>query len=200
MVCIECDGEQHFRPLDFSGKMSDEDKLKQFESIPLYDRSLEKYINPYNSGWQERYYKSLFNININHTNKQKICINFLEGLEWTMKYYTTGCPDWRWCYNYNYPPLLRDLVNFIPYLQTEFIKDSPMNPVSDMVQLCYVLPRHSLHMLPIELHNKLLESQSHWYKTDCNFVWAFCRYFWESHVNLPDIDIKELENVVAKIL
>jgi 5'-3' exonuclease len=175
---------------------TDEDRLKQVESIPLYDRSLEKYINPYKPGWQERYYKSLFQININETNKKQICTNYLEGLEWTMKYYTVGCPDWRWCYNYKYPPLLCDLVQFIPNMEKDFLLNININPVSDIVQLSYVLPKQSLHMLPIEVQNKLLKTHSHWYKTDCDFVWAYCRYFWESHVNLPNIDIIELEELV----
>ena len=34
------------------------------------------------------------------------------------------------------------------------------------------------------------------YNNDCTFVWAYCRYFWESHVNLPHIDINELEEFV----
>ena len=27
---------------------------------------------------------------------------------------------------------------------------------------------------------------------DINFQWAFCRYFWESHVNFPEISIEQL--------
>jgi hypothetical protein len=27
-------------------------------------------------------------------------------------------------------------------------------------------------------------------------MWAYCRYFWEAHVQLPDIDIDELERFV----
>jgi 5'-3' exoribonuclease 2 len=132
-------------------------------------------------------------LNIDDLRKQQICINFLEGLEWTMKYYTTGCPDWRWCYNYNYPPLLNDLLHYIPYFENEFIINKDPNPVNELVQLCYVLPKQSLNLLPTKLHDKLLEEHCDWYSADCEFIWAYCKYFWESHVDLPHIDISELE-------
>ena len=115
-----------------------------------------------------------------------------------MKYYTTGCPDWRWCYNYNYPPLMSDLIHHIPITEKEFIVTKKENPVSDLVQLCYVLPKKSLEYLPPNLYKKLLQNHDDWYKTDCSFIWAYCRYFWEAHVNLPHIDIDKLEDFVNK--
>jgi hypothetical protein len=42
----------------------------------------------------------------------------------------------------------------------------------------------------------LLKHHNDWYNTDCDFVWAYSKYFWESHVNLPHIDINELEEFV----
>jgi len=174
-----------------------EDKYKKFEAIPTYERTIEKYINPFKSDWQTRYYKSLFNIDIDDVRRKQICVNYLEGLEWTMKYYTTGCADWRWSYHYNYPPLFCDLLQYIPYFDTEFVINKPANPVTELVQLCYVLPKQSLTFLPEKLYNKLLKEHSDWYNTDCDYVWAYCRYFWEAHVNLPHIDIHELENFVS---
>jgi 5'-3' exonuclease len=125
-------------------------------------------------------------------------INYLEGLEWTMKYYTIGCSDWRWCYNYNYPPLFCDLINYIPYFDTEFIGNKKPSPVTDLVQLCYVLPKQSLHFLPDNIHKKLIQEHSEWYKSNCDFVWSYCSYFWEAHVDLPYIDINELEEFIKK--
>jgi len=179
-----------------------EEKFAKFENIPLYDRELEKYINPFKHYWRSRYYKALFNIHNEDTNNQikDICINYLQGLEWTMKYYTTGCPDWRWKYKYNYPPLLTDLIKYIPVFDTEFISNKEANPVSELVQLCYVLPRSSLSLLPNNLYNTLIREHNDWYKSDCEFIWAYCKYFWESHVELSEIDIQELEKVVGRFL
>jgi len=170
-----------------------EEKFKKFDSIPTYEREMEKHINPFKPNWQIRYYKTLFDIYPDEERKKQICTNYLEGLEWTMKYYTTGCPDWRWSYKYDYPPLLCDLIHFIPYFDTEFVTNCEAKPVSELVQLCYVLPKQSLHFLPEKLYKNLLEKHSDWYSSDCLFIWAYCRYFWESHVELPYIDINELE-------
>jgi 5'-3' exonuclease len=70
--------------------------------------------------------------------------------------------------------------------------------VNELVQLCYVLPKQSLRFLPESLYESLMKNHSNWYSSDCTFVWAYCKYFWESHVNLPHIDINELERFVAK--
>ena len=175
-----------------------DEKFKKFDSIPQYERALEKHINPFKSNWQNRYYKCLFDIDIDEVRKKQICTNYLEGLEWTMKYYTTGCPDWRWCYNYNYPPLFSDLLHYIPVFDAEFVPNKKPAPVTELVQLAYVLPKQSLHLLPEKLYESLVLKHSDWYKADCEFVWSYCRYFWEAHVQLPHIDIDELEKFVIE--
>ena len=175
-----------------------QEKFKKFKAIPLYERQMEKYINPVKSDWQVRYYTGLFG-NYNDELKHKVAINYLEGLEWTMKYYSTSCPDWRWKYNFNYPPLLHDLMSVIPLYDKQFIVSKQPNPVTELVQLCYVLPRNSLHLLPQKLHFELIKRYEHWYKVNCNYIWAYCRYFWESHVEMDEINIDELEQFIMNI-
>jgi 5'-3' exoribonuclease 1 len=172
-----------------------EQKYAKFEALPTYERKTEKLINPFQSMWQERYYLSLFKMKITDERRKQICVNYMEGLEWTMKYYTSGCPDWRWCYKYNYPPLLQDLVKYIPLFDITFIEEKERNPVTELVQLCYVLPKHSLNLLPAKLY-EILKDKEELYPENCEFVWAYCRYFWESHVELPEINIEDLEELV----
>jgi len=177
-----------------------EEKFKRFELTPIYDREMEYFINPVKPLWQSRYYQGLFGIKKHLKEEQinHICINYLQGLEWTMKYYTTGCPDWRWCYEYNYPPLLQDLIKTIPIFDTDFVPYCSPKPVSEIVQLCYVLPRASLTLLPKPLYFELIKIYNHWYKGNCDFVWAYCKYFWESHVEMEKIDINELERFISE--
>lgn len=187
--------EKHFIP-----NTTPEEKFKKFESTPLHEREIEHFINPVKPYWQSRYYRSLFSIKSDSNDEQKrdVAINYLQGLEWTMKYYTSGCPDWRWRYKYEYPPLLQDLIRYIPVFETTFVPQKQLNPVTEMVQLCYVLPRTSLNLLPNKLYYELITRYDHWYKGNCEYKWAYCRYFWESHVEMNEIDIDELEKFISE--
>ena len=113
-----------------------------------------------------------------------------------MKYYTTGCPNWRWKYKYNYPPLLQDLIAYIPVFDKTFVPNIQINPVSELTQLCYVLPRASLSLIPQKLFFELLRQHDDWYRCDYEFVWAYCKYFWEAHVDMGEIDINVLEKFI----
>ena len=180
---------------------TDKEKIEnELLLLPMKERKTEKYINPFESGWQKRYYKTLFDIDIDididNTRKKQICINYLEGLEWTMKYYTSGCVDWRWSYKYDYPPLLSDLIQYVPYFDTQLIVPKEKAPLNELVQLSYVLPNDNLSLLPKKIHHALISKFPEWYDTNYKFEWSFCKYFWEAHVKMPEIDINELEKII----
>ena len=179
--------------LNISNFKTVEEKLM---ATPILDRKVEKYINIGEIGWQERYYLELFKLEINDVRRQQICINYLEGLEWNIKYYTNDCPDWKWKYNYKYPPLLQDLIKYIPYFDTTLIKHNVNEPISPLTQLCYVLPGSSLNLLPTKLHKLLVEEHKDKYPEYPKFCWTFCKYFWESHALLPKFTLDELDNLV----
>jgi 5'-3' exonuclease len=164
--------------------------------LPIKERPIEIYINPNETGWETRYYRGLFYSRIDDMKRKEISLNYLSGWEWTMKYYSEGCADWRWTYNYYYPPLLTDLLKYVPHFDQVFVPIQSQMPVSPLVQLSYVLPPSSMHLLPAKLHVKLLKARPDWYVGNYTFSWSFCKFFWEAHVNLPKIDIRELEEIV----
>ena len=171
-------------------------KMDDLLTLPMRERSVEKYINPFQHDWEYRYYKSLFDMEITDERKRQISINYLEGLEWTYNYYTTGCIDWRWCYKYHYAPLFKDLVKYIPHMNTTFLEKKEKQAIEDIVQLCYVLPKANLNLLPFNVNVVLLQRLGHLYGEDYDFKWAYCRYFWESHAELPTLNIEKLESIV----
>ena len=172
-----------------------EDIDKNFQEMPLHYRAKELYIDPRNKYWENRYYNTLFDVK--HEDVSQVCLNYLESLEWTMKYYTHGCPDWRWSYQYYYSPLLSDLIKYIPYFDNTFIKKNNNGPITPKVQLSYVLPKSSLNLLPQSLKKKLLKEYGEIYNENYQFEWSFCKYFWESHAIMPHININKLEKIVV---
>jgi 5'-3' exonuclease len=169
------------------------EKETLFQNVPIIYRSQEQYISPEINFWESRYYKSLFHQQ--YTNKfiKDLCNNYLEGLEWVYKYYSSGCIDWRWKYNYHYPPLFKDLYQHIPHFETEFLTRNTEGPVHYLTQLSYVLPVSNHGLLPGDVQTFLKKFYSHNYEDKFHFEWAFCRYFWESHPKLPEINKSDLK-------
>ena len=182
------------RSAEIQPKKTEKEKVDLFQNTPVLYRKEEKFINPYESGWEERYYQILFQ----NANISDICLNYLEGLEWVYKYYLLGEVDWTWKYHYHYPPLLKDLAPKIPHLATTFIKTKNTKPVSSVAQLAYVLPPAYHHLLPQDFTVNDKEyydgyQLNHDGLPKLQFQWAFCRYFWECHVHLPEIPINIIE-------
>jgi 5'-3' exonuclease len=172
-----------------------EEKENLINNVPVIYRIEEKYIFPQEQGWEERYYRSLFHKERTTENVKNICENYLSGLEWVFKYYTEGCPHWRWKYHYNYPPLFVDLLKYIPKEEKDFIVNSENNvPFKPQVQLSYVIPIHN-HDLLLKKHSKILDTKyKDYFTSNFDFQWAYCRYFWESHIILPEVPLHILES------
>jgi 5'-3' exonuclease len=172
---------------------TDKDKSELMSNVPIIYRSDEKYICPREPYWENRYYKSLFDED--KYDISNICVNYLEGLEWVFRYYTEDCPDWRWKYNYHYPPLFADLVKYIPDKDHQFIKHNMYSAFSCNAQLSYVLPPSVHSLIPSQVRSVLKDEYAHCYPEEYGFKWAFCRYFWEAHPVLPEIKIEQLEYI-----
>ena len=146
---------------------TEKDRMEALDNVPILFRMEEFYISPQIPGWRERYYECLFH---KGTDPKIICRNYLEGLEWTWQYYSAGCSDWRWMYPYHYAPLWTDLAryfgdNLVKSVDKTFTL-KPSLPFTAEEQLDFVMPKPNTVI------------------TGAHFQWAFCRYFWESHLVL----------------
>jgi 5'-3' exonuclease len=174
-----------------------EERMIAFDNIPVLYRDKEHYIRPGYPGWESRYYHVAFPEN---TNKKSICINYLEGLEWVFRYYTEGCPHWRWKYHYHYPPLFQDLIQYCPSNETFLIDEhcGTNTPLKPSTQLLYVIPKWNHSKLLSKKAQALTDKYSSFYienPSELKFEWMFCRYFWEAHTLLPEISIPILEKI-----
>jgi 5'-3' exonuclease len=183
------------RPLQI--RTDESELIQKLNAIPIYNREKEKYINPRDNRWQERYYQTLFDKQ-EPQEIQSICLEYLRTIEWTLKYYTSGCPDWRHCYDYNYAPLLEDVVKAIPVFDTELIEQNDNMPVRALTQLSYVLPSSSHYLLPDALRYGLQKECGDYYGDDWEFEWSYCKYFWECHAKMPMIDLQKIEVIEQK--
>ena len=157
----------------------------KFMDAPVIFRQQEMYIDPSMEGWESRYYDQLF---VSPVVIKTVVDNYMDGLDWTWTYYTKGCSDWKWKYNYSYPPLLSDLHQYYDDKRIRMpIRITP--PLTSRQQLVYVLPPSSYHLLPPmnpDLYATLIEKMGTVTLTNMTFKWAFCRYFWECHADLPE--------------
>jgi len=161
---------------------TEQDKENLLLNLPIIYRLDEKYICPTELGWEERYYRRLFD---NKPEISQICTNYQEMLQWVYNYYIGEPIDWRCKYDYDYPPLLKDLSFYLSNnLSKKEIITIPFTPTE---QLMYVLPYSQLHLLPKNIMEKILSEYSHLYPKEYSFKFAFCRFFWEAHPILPTI-------------
>jgi 5'-3' exonuclease len=145
------------------------------ENMPILYREVEHYVCAKEVGWEIRYYRALFDTTIDDKTLKGICVSYLEGLEWTFKYYTGECPNWRWVYPHEYPPLLGDLALSVPRGHTfgGFFANCVYNPYSGEEQLAYVMPPNG----QTDQEKRRMIGSLEW-------KWAYCRYLWECHVSI----------------
>jgi len=159
------------------------------QSVPVIYRPEENYICPSEKGWESRYYKCLFESDVS---VKDVCKNYVDGLQWVFKYYTAKCPDWKWRYDYHYPPLLSDLTTHVSAGVSENFSEN--SPVSPSVQLAYVLPMTQHGLLNSKTRDFISKYDSNLYPSQIKYKWAFCRYLWEAHVDLPAISLEKMRS------
>ncbi|CAF5038800.1 unnamed protein product, partial [Rotaria magnacalcarata] len=72
-------------------------------------------------------------INLTSLNQLKIYVEqYIEALQWILKYYYQGCPSWSWFYPHHYAPYLSDLKNFKD-MKISLERGTPFKPYEQLL-------------------------------------------------------------------
>jgi 5'-3' exoribonuclease 1 len=188
LLTVEYSTRAKFERRKFAESTRD-DQNEMITNLPIIYRGVEHYICPSVVKWEERYYKSLFHTDRSNNFIKQLCTNYMEGLEWVYRYYSSECIDWRWKYDYHYAPLFTDLYKYVPHFEQSFFSETNKKniPYSSDTQLAYVLPNPTLHLAPEKICAFIRQYYQELYPDTYTLQWAFCRYLWEAHPNIPEI-------------
>ena len=88
----------------------------------------------------------------------------------------------------------RQNIKYIPYFDSELLETKKPDPINSIVQLAYVLPNTSYNLLPENVVNIL---NNHFeVNGPYEMSWSYTKYFFETHIDFPDMDINKLSNLI----
>ena len=156
------------RTMDSEEKMNTYEKMKSRYThmvvanpnhplFPIYQeeiRSLD-FKKDYET-WRADYYQFYMGISMENDEEEmktmlvKLVSNYLESLQFTLKYYFKGCPSWQWHYHYRMAPLLHDISEILLSHKKQFenISFTLGKPYTPFQQLMLILPPQVDYIIP----------------------------------------------------
>jgi len=92
------------------------------------------------------------------TKTQKLCHDYLEGMQWVISYYTKGVPNWKWNYPYHFAPPASIIAQHVSTFK--FPKYPKTVSSTPFQQLLCVLPPRSANLIPSPLCDLLTDDNS----------------------------------------
>jgi 5'-3' exonuclease len=171
--------------------------LSHIEEVILMEN--RKQIHP---NWQERYITHFFNgFTYNANNINKICKEYLYGIQWIWAYYIGRMEDvcFNWFYPYNLPPTWQWIHNYLmgkqlpEFPEKVLVKATDIKPVE---QLTLVLPLESWALIPPCSERNLPNLAPQFYPSQFSFESVGKRYFWECESMIPLPSILEIKEII----
>ena len=193
--------EVSFREKQQLKKMNEKQK-PDIMNIPMINQDHERLLRIDDANWNHRYYQILFNEEyVDECFIQRVCVSYMEGLQWCLAYYSDECIDTEWYYPYAYPPLFSDLIKYIPIQQCNLFPNKVQTIKTQLEQLCIVLPPSSYNLLPLQTQKRMKQyiDFTGFDISNIHLQWDFCTYLWESHPILFPIFQNTIQTIVKNI-
>jgi 5'-3' exoribonuclease 1 len=128
-------------------------KKKSFYPDPLLNKHSTKHSTGEWSIAINEYITEYNSVSFGSSEISQVCHQYIQGLQWVLTYYTTGCPSWKWYFPHQYAPTASTLATHVDTFQT--VKYGNTKPSTPFQQLLSVLPPKSAGLIPTPL-DKLL--------------------------------------------
>ena len=88
---------------------------------------------------------------------------YIEGIQFVLLYYYTGCPSWGWYYNYYYAPMISDVYEYLKHMNSNNLGHHQFDlgePFPAFKQLLLIMPIGSIDLLPKEFEHLIIDTNS----------------------------------------
>jgi len=190
----------NFKPrLEYQNEM--ELEIEKIKYYPIFNRGFQFKFGEFD--WIDKYYKYYFNIcNIakNQDYITDICVNYIDGLQWNIKYYLDACPCYTWYYKYPAAPCLRELCKHLisRVYPTNFKDNIEFSPLE---QLSIVLPIQS-SILWAKSYKDIVNKDSRmigFYPSDIDLYKLNKKFLYECNPILMNIDHDYIKTIFSNI-
>lgn len=179
-------------------------RMEMDEKKDEYDPSSNFSLSSLNfAAYRAAYYREKVGIDVtNEAQLRQVCMAYLEGMQWVLRYYLQGVPHWRWAYPYLYAPFLSDLAVYAKemgrpsFVERSSVKDN--RPFTSLLQLVCVLPPASGGLLPEVLTDAFQKFRAA-YPKEFEIDVDGKRNEWEGIVHLPVLPWRDISKWYQKV-
>jgi 5'-3' exonuclease len=127
---------------------------------------------------------------------------YLESVEWTFKYYTSGITDWDWMYEFPAAPLFQYVADAAWPSEAAGTSEPPTKSAAQPTpeeQLALVLPPESYWLLPPCKERQFLAAAPEYFPKSWNYHHLGKRHFWECEAHIPLPTLRVLRQIVRAL-
>ena len=170
---------------------------EKLNSLPCMDIEKELYLKDHLNEYNTYILES--------NDVQDLCLDYLRTLEWTWYYYNGENINNRIAYEHHYGPRIQDILLYIPLFNGDHIVQRKQYEDIDVhTQLFFVLPQPNHEdIIPKHVFNKTHTTiYTHIpmiKEINYPFCYFLCKYFWESHLQMNQINIDQLNFYIKRL-
>ncbi len=124
---------------------------------------------------------------------------YLESVEWTFRYYTSGITDWDWMYEFAAAPLFQHVVAASWAAEGPSTASTSVPPPTPEEQLALVLPPQSYWLLPPCKERQFLAAAPEYFPKSWNYHHLGKRHLWECEAHIPLPTLRVLRQIVRTL-